>query len=190
MSFPILTILLAAAAVLVVGAVLFVLGMRTKSPLVLAPLVAVSKRLMNPRQMRTAGRPGAYAGIVRHRGRVSGRAYETPVGIIEVADGFLIALPYGTRTQWLRNVQAAGGAEIVVEGETHRVDRPELVPTARYATSFSPTDQRLFRWLAVNKCLRLRPVANEDQPSGASSSPGSANARPPREEPAAAIASR
>lgn len=187
---PILVFVLAAAAVLVTGAVLFVFGMRTKSPIVQGALIAVSKRVMNPRQMRTAGRPGAYAGIVRQRGRVTGRAYETPVGIIAVPDGFLIALPYGTRTQWLRNVLAAGRAEIVIEGETHQVDRPELVPTASYAPAFSPTDQRLFRWLAVNECLRLRVVAGVDHPSGASSSPWSANARPPREAPATAIASQ
>jgi deazaflavin-dependent oxidoreductase (nitroreductase family) len=187
---PILVFLVVAAGVLVTGAVLFVFGMRTKSPIVQGALIALSKRVMNPRQMRTAGRPGAYAGIVRQRGRVTGRAYETPVGIIAVPDGFLIALPYGTKTQWLRNVLAAGRAEIVVEGETHLVDRPELVPTASYATAFCATDQRLFRWLAVNECLRLRVAAGVDQPLGASSSPGSANARPLREAPAAAITSR
>ena len=32
--------------------------MRTKSPLVLGPLVALSKSVLNPRQMRTAGTPG------------------------------------------------------------------------------------------------------------------------------------
>ena len=187
---PIFAILLAAASVLVTGAVLFVFGMRTKSPIVQGALIAVSKRVMNPRQMRTAGLPGAYAGIVRHRGRATGQAYETPVGIIAVPHGFLIALPYGTRTQWLRNVLAAGRAEIVVEGETHQVDRPELVPTASYATAFSPTDQRLFRWLAVNECLRLRVAAGVEQPFGASSPPGSANARPPRQTTAATIAPR
>jgi deazaflavin-dependent oxidoreductase (nitroreductase family) len=187
---PILAFLLAAASVLVTGAVLFVFGMRTKSPIVQGALIALSTRVMNPRQMRTAGRPGAYAGIVRHLGRATGRAYETPVGIIAVPEGFLIALPYGTRTQWLRNVLAVGRAEVVVEGETHQVDRPELLPTASCATAFSPTDQRLFRWLAVNECLRLQVAADVDHLSGASSSPESANTRSPREAPAAAIASR
>ncbi len=45
-----------------------------KSPLVLRPIIAMSKRFMNPAQMRTAGTRGAYAGIIRHRGRVSGTA--------------------------------------------------------------------------------------------------------------------
>lgn len=139
----------------------FVLGWRAKSPLVLAPIVALSKRFMNPSQMRTAGTPGAYAGIIRHRGRVSGAAYETPVGIVADGDGFLVALPYGTRTQWLRNVLATGSATVVHEGRTHRADAPTLVPMASVADRFSKTDQGLFRWLRVEDCLRLRNLGIE-----------------------------
>ena len=83
---------------------------------------------------------------------------ETPIGIVATDDAFLVALPYGTRAQWLRNVLAAGEAELVHEGATHAVDRPELIPTSTVADRFSPTDQRLFRLMAVNDCLRLRPV--------------------------------
>ena len=44
------------------------------------------------------------------------------------ADGFAIALPYGTTADWLTNVLSAGHAVIVTEGTTHRVDRLQLVP--------------------------------------------------------------
>ena len=33
----------------------------------------------NPHQMKTAGTPGAYASVIRHVGRKTGRSYETPV---------------------------------------------------------------------------------------------------------------
>ena len=66
-------------AVLALGTV-FVLGMRTKSALVVRPLFAIMRRWLNPYQLRRAGRPGAYASIIRHRGRRTGRPYETPVG--------------------------------------------------------------------------------------------------------------
>ena len=52
--------------------------------------------------MRTAGTPGAYAAIIRNRGRISGRDYETPVGAVPIDDGFLVALPYGSRASWLQ----------------------------------------------------------------------------------------
>ena len=144
-------LVLGAAGFAVIG-----LGLRAKSPIVLGALIWVAKHGMNRRQMRTAGTPGAYAGIIRARGRVSGRMIETPVGIIADGDAFLIALPYGPRPQWLRNVFAAGEATLVHEGATYAVDRPEMVPTASVARLFSATDQRLFRILRVDECLRLR----------------------------------
>lgn len=137
-------------------AITFVVGWRAKSGIVLGPIVWMSKKVMNPMQMRSAGTPGAYASIVRHRGRTSGAEYETPIGVVADGDSFLVALPYGSRTQWLRNVFAAGSAMLEHEGITYHVDRPELIPLATVADRFSASDQKLFRWLRVEDCLRLR----------------------------------
>ena len=149
-------LVIALLGLVAVAAAVLVLGLRWKSPLVLGFLIWLAKRFMNPAQMRTAGTPGAYAGIIRARGRVSGRMIETPVGIVATDDAFLVALPYGTRAQWLRNVLAAGEATLVHEGGTYAVDRPELIRTAPVAHLFSPSDQRLFRLMRVDDCLRLR----------------------------------
>lgn len=135
---------------------LSMVGWRAKSGLVLGPIIWFSKRFMNPKQMRSAGTPGAYASIVRHRGRVSGTEYETPIGVIADGGSFLVALPYGTRAQWLRNVLAAGSAELVHEGASYRVDLPELIPMNTVTDRFSASDQSGFRWLRVEDCLRLR----------------------------------
>lgn len=155
----VLTIIVAIAAVLAGAAALFVLGWRAKSGLVLGPIVWLSKRFMNRSQMRTAGQPGAYAGIVRHVGRSSGRAYETPIGIVADGDDFLVALPYGTRAQWVKNVLAAGHATFVHEGGTYEVDAPELVPMASVVDHFAPTDRSSFRVLKVDQALRVRRAA-------------------------------
>jgi deazaflavin-dependent oxidoreductase (nitroreductase family) len=150
-----ITILGGVALAFIALAVAFVVGWRSKSGLVLGPIVWMSKKIMNPMQMRTAGTPGAYASIIRHRGRRSGAEYETPVGVVGDGDAFLVALPYGTRAQWLRNVLAAGSATLVHEGTTYGVDRPELIPMATVADRFSAGDQAGFRWLRVEDCLRL-----------------------------------
>lgn len=152
----ILTLAGVMAASLAVLAILFLVGMRAKSRLVQGPVVWFSKAFMNPAQLRSAGQPGAYAGVIRHRGRVSGRDYATPVGVVAVADGFLIALPYGTRANWLRNVLASGAASLVTEGRAYEVDRPEIIPMAGVREHFSPSDQRSFRLFRVGQCLRLR----------------------------------
>jgi hypothetical protein len=74
----------------------FVFGMRAKSPVVLRAVRRFNHRFINPRQLKTAGTPGAYAGVIRHVGRRSGRVFETPVGPFATDDGFVIALPYRT----------------------------------------------------------------------------------------------
>jgi deazaflavin-dependent oxidoreductase (nitroreductase family) len=162
--------------VLVLGvatiAVVYLVGMRTKSPLVLKPLVRLQRSIINPRQLRSAGTSGAYAAVIRHRGRVSGQAYETPVGVVPVDDGFLIALVYGPRTNWLRNVLASGSATIVHDGRAYVVDRPEVVPMHVVEAHFPQGDRRGFHLIGTSEALRLRIAA----PEGA----GEAGSRPTR----------
>lgn len=133
----------------------FLGGMRAKWPPVVNTVRRLNRTVLNPRQMDTAGQPGSFAQILRHTGRTSGKAYETPLGIEPTADGFVIALVYGDDTQWLRNVLAAGSAEVEVEGQTYRVERPEVVPVADVIDHFKPSDRRLFGLFGVERCLRL-----------------------------------
>jgi len=49
----------------------FLMGMRTKHPAVQDRVRQFNKRVGNPRMLRTAGQPGAWASIVRHTGRTS-----------------------------------------------------------------------------------------------------------------------
>jgi deazaflavin-dependent oxidoreductase (nitroreductase family) len=154
--------LAALAGALVLGlvaiALVYVLGMRTRSPLVHKPLIRLQRAIINPRQMRSAGTPGAYASVIRHRGRTSGRPYETPVGAVAAGDGFVIGLVYGSRANWCQNVLASGSATIVHEGQTYQVDRPEVVSMQTVATHFTAGDQRGFRRFAVDQALRVRRV--------------------------------
>jgi hypothetical protein len=45
-------------------------------------------------------------------------------------DSLLIALPYGKRTDWLKNVLGRGSAAIVASGNVYEVDHPEVIPIA------------------------------------------------------------
>lgn len=150
--------IIAAAVVLVAAAVAatFVVGMRRKSRPIVNAMRRVNRRVFNPRQMRSAGTPGAYASIVRHTGRRSGTSYETPVVAEPTDDGFAIALPYGTRSDWVRNVLAAGRATIVDEGSEHHVDRPRLVPMAEAEGLFPEKDRRSHRMFRVEQALLVR----------------------------------
>ncbi len=145
--------LVAGLAVLLLA---FVLGMRAKSPFVLGAVKRFNRRFVNPAQMKTAGTPGAYAGVIRHVGRRTGHLYETPVGPFPTDDGFVIALPYGTSSSWVKNVLAAGSATLVTEGQTYEVDRPEVVPLGDVTASLPSKEQRNLRLFRVEQALRLR----------------------------------
>jgi deazaflavin-dependent oxidoreductase (nitroreductase family) len=148
--------------VLVVIVVVFFVGMRTGSPFVRDIVRRFNRAWGNPYQMKTAGTPGAYASVIRHVGRTTGRSYETPVVPFPTDDGFVIALPYGSGTDWLKNVVASGSATIVHEGNTYLVDRPELVPVALAAPHMPAKEQRSLRRFDVDRCLRVRRVEPEE----------------------------
>ena len=146
--------------------VVFVTGMRAKSP----PVVNTVRKLgrtTRPLLIRSAGAPGASAAVVRHVGRSSGRQYETPVVAVPTDDGYVVALPSGPVADWTRNVLAGGPAAIVHEGVVHDVAEPTVVPLADVGDLFSPADQRAHRIFGVVDALRVRTV----EAHGASEAP-------------------
>jgi deazaflavin-dependent oxidoreductase (nitroreductase family) len=105
--------------------------------------------------MRSAGREHSNTAVVRHVGRRSGRTYETPVVAVEHEDGFLIALPYGERTDWMKNVLAHGTATVVTHGHFYDVDEPHVVPMTEATRFFASKEQRLHRRFGVATCLQV-----------------------------------
>jgi len=65
-------------------------------------------------------------GAVHHRGRKSGREYETPVKIFRRGNSYVVTLPYGSKSDWVKNVLAAGGCELTASGHRIRLTNPEL----------------------------------------------------------------
>jgi hypothetical protein len=143
-------------AVLVIGAV-YIEGMRRKSPRV-RNVVRRIARASQRFTIASAGTPGAYASVVKHVGRTSGRDYETPVRAAATEDGFVITLPYGSNTDWLKNVMHAGSATLVNNGDEANVERPEVVRRDGAFEAFDAKDQRVQRLFGVDEYLRVHRV--------------------------------
>jgi deazaflavin-dependent oxidoreductase (nitroreductase family) len=141
--------------------IIFVAGMRAKSPVVLNA-VRRSGRATKRFVLKSSGTPGGIASVIRHVGRTTGRPYETPVQAVATDDGFVIALPYGPNTDWLKNVLASGSATIVHEGSTYEVDQPEVLPMSVAASHFDPKDQRTHRLFRVEQALLVRQAEPDD----------------------------
>ena len=110
--------------------------------------------------MRSAGTEQSTTSVVRHIGRRSGRSYETPVVAVEHDDSLLIALPYGERTDWMRNVLANGTATVVTHGQAYEVDQPQVIPMTEATRYFRLKEQKLHRRFAVDTCLRVHRSAS------------------------------
>lgn len=117
-----------AAALLLAVPMAILVGLRTGNPAFFRLLRSLQRDVLNPRQLRRAGDPTAPWAVIRHTGRKSGRLYETPVGAEPTEHGFVIPLPYDTRSDWVRNVLAAGTATLLVRGREHVVTEVRLVP--------------------------------------------------------------
>jgi len=133
----------------------FFLGMRRKWTFVQHGVRRMNRRFLNPRQLRTAGSAGAYAGVIHHVGRVSGTPYATPVGPFPVQGGFAINLPYGTSPDWVRNVLAAGTATLVVNGASHELVGPQIVAVTEIEQQLPAKERSTLRMFAVRQSLVL-----------------------------------
>ena len=136
--------------------VTFFLGRRAKSPTVQGLVRRMNRRFGNPYQMRSAGQPGAYASIIRHVGRRSGTAYETPIVPFPIDGGFVVALAYGTRPDWLHNVLAAGTATLLGEARPSGREDPEVVPAADIVDALPVKELRSLGRFKVDQALRVR----------------------------------
>ena len=124
---------------------------------VMAPLTTV----LNPVMLKLAGRRHVrMAAQIRHVGRRSGRPYVTPAGARLAGDTFVIPLTFGNSSDWSRNVRAAGGCEIRLDGTEYRAVQPELAGRDEAApllrAAFGPVERAMFRMLGIRQYLLLR----------------------------------
>jgi deazaflavin-dependent oxidoreductase (nitroreductase family) len=116
-------------------------------------------KVIRPLALRSAGKQGSSTSVVRHVGRKTGRPYETPVVAVNHNGSVYIALPYGERTDWLKNVLVSGSATVMSGGDRYDVDRPEVIPMAEATEFFGAKEQRLQRRFGVKTCLLLHRIA-------------------------------
>ena len=126
-------------------------------------------RLVNPLVLRIAGRRHMpVVGIVRHRGRNTGRTYATPLGIRPAAaGGFVIPLTFGEAAGWYHNIVAAGWCVITWCGQDHTVANPLIVDRATALPAFPRYERLALRAIGINQFLWLRPpVPLDSDPNG------------------------
>ena len=111
--------------------------------------------LINPVARRFAGwMPGF--GLLTYRGRKTGRDYELPINVFQHGEHFIFVLTYGSESQWVKNVLAAGECDLRVRGRGVHLVEPELIANPPW--DLIPWPARLIerRVAGVTEFLRMR----------------------------------
>ena len=123
-------------------------------------------RMLNPVMRKLAGRRHVtMAAQIHHVGRRSGQQYVTPAGARLAGDTFVIPLTFGNQSDWSRNVRAAGGCSIRLDGTDYQAVQPRLAdreqagPVIRDA--FGPVVRAMFRMLGIKQYLLLQRAGSD-----------------------------
>ena len=117
---------------------------------------AFVNRIVNPWLVRRGligGSRGELA-IIEHVGRKTGTVRRTPIHPMATADGFRIIVPVGERSEWARNVIAAGHCRLVLGDRVLELDEPVLETPSEVPGLPRPV-RALFEWLGF-RYLNLR----------------------------------
>ncbi len=120
--------------------------------------------VFNPLAMPLA-RSGAIPvwGVIRHRGRKSGRSFATPIALAATREHFFVPLPWGERTDWCRNVVAANGAAIRYRGREFSAIDPAVVSVDEARPAFPAPIRPAIALIGIKRFLRLRRIDSAER---------------------------
>ncbi|MDH3262295.1 MAG: nitroreductase family deazaflavin-dependent oxidoreductase [Acidimicrobiia bacterium] len=149
----------------ILDTVLMMWALRSGNPRVIGLLTWYHKHVTNPVMVRFFSGRSAHAALLHHVGRRSGKAYATPLTAHRSEDTIIVPLPYGTKIDWLRNLQAAGQGVVKLEGRSFTVDEPEVVPVDSVMELLPSFVARLFQLHDTKEALRLHVSGPAEQMS-------------------------
>jgi deazaflavin-dependent oxidoreductase (nitroreductase family) len=113
-----------------------------------------NRRVTNPLLGGLSKRAPGLAMII-HQGRRSGKTHETPMMIFPSAGGCVMALTYGSKVDWVRNLVAAGGGEMIHRRKRIRLERPRLISEAEGMALMPAFVRVVLRTIGVTEFLRV-----------------------------------
>jgi len=113
-------------------------------------------------------------GTLEHVGRRTGTRHLTPIHPVPTEDGFRIAVPLGPKSEWARNVLAAGHCRMQLHDTVHELDEPVLLAAGELPEIAAPAawilDRLGFQYLLLRRFAErpgsLEQVADETPPTG------------------------
>ncbi len=114
-----------------------------------------NKHVFNKLTLALAGWGKGPFSVLCHVGRQSSRIYRTPVLASYAGDSVIIPLSYGHDVDWLRNVLAHGGCEIIWHKQTITARDPRVLEAGAALQLLPPKRHRLFERFEIAEFLLL-----------------------------------
>ncbi|MFI1240979.1 nitroreductase family deazaflavin-dependent oxidoreductase [Nocardia salmonicida] len=110
----------------------------------------INKRVFNPRAVAAGKWP-----VLTHTGRTSGKTYRTPLDAHPVDGGYLFVLVYGSASDWVQNILAAGTAQLRKDGQEIALTTPRVVGRDEAFQALPPEIPRPPKLLRITEFLRM-----------------------------------
>jgi deazaflavin-dependent oxidoreductase (nitroreductase family) len=114
-----------------------------------------NKYVTNKLLIHVAGKKFGHFAILTHTGRKTGKVYKTPIIAEPIDGGFMIALTYGKKVDWLANVLAGGSCSLFWKEKEYSLSKPEIVDPETGLKAFPSTLSKVLRKAGVEYFLRL-----------------------------------
>jgi deazaflavin-dependent oxidoreductase (nitroreductase family) len=93
--------------------------------------------------------------VLTHVGRSSGKTYRVPLDAFAVDGGYIFILMYGSKSDWVRNVLAAGTALLAIDGDKVELGNPKLLAEDDAWSQMPPTIKPPPSFLRVDEFLKM-----------------------------------
>lgn len=110
----------------------------------------INKRVFNPAELRRGTRP-----VLTDVGRSSGATHRTPLDAHPVDGGYVFILVYGSQSDWVRNILAAGRARLTLGDQDIELPNPQLISGQEAWRDIGEDVRRPPRFLRIDEYLRM-----------------------------------
>jgi hypothetical protein len=114
-----------------------------------------NKHVTNKVLIHISGKKFGHFVILNHVGRKSGKIYRIPIIAEPDVHGFVIALTYGRKVDWLENVLAKGGCSMIWKDKEYSLVNPEFIDKEVGLSAFPSLFRMGLRNMGIEYYLRL-----------------------------------
>ena len=115
----------------------------------------MNKHATNKIMIHIAGKKFGHFAILSHTGRKTGKVYKTPIIAEPVDGGFVIALTYGKKVDWLANVLAKGSCNLYWKEKEYTLSKPEFVDQKTGLNAFPTPLNKVLGKIGIEYFLKL-----------------------------------